>query len=398
MRFFDLRANRYILLGVIFWAVIAERSFAQQIELPMQRVDGFAYAGHQIRAIVPGIEDADGKFGDGEEIAVADSLADPAQAAIADPKSVAFVAVSQTATSRLDQGGALISASMTAVLEVRIDAGGFAVAHLEIFEAEGNGRFVVAEPDPPNDDLDKWIEGTISIDVIGFAGTDPDHSGGISGTVVLGQTLLHYESNENVGLLHVYGMLSDLDGLHPIDISLPGPKVLLTARQFLSADEDVEARSHHIGSRILGRYLEEGAELSTPRASAEIFFRAFAGIPGLPGDYNGDQVVDAADYTVWRNHLGESFQLQNEGVGVTEGMVTIEDYDFWKQRYGQSTSGFGGLSSVPEPTSCLLLIGLVSLSLTVRGVVAGLSTLRRERRFGGVHLRRADEPEAETVG
>src|SRR5262249_46025955 len=29
------------------------------------------------------------------------------------------------------------------------------------------------------------------------------------------------------------------------------------------------------------------------------------------GDYNNDGKVDAADYTVWRDHLGQSFALQN---------------------------------------------------------------------------------------
>ena len=37
-------------------------------------------------------------------------------------------------------------------------------------------------------------------------------------------------------------------------------------------------------------------------------FRGMAFTPAAaatPGDYNGDHIVDAADYTVWRNHLGE---------------------------------------------------------------------------------------------
>ena len=30
------------------------------------------------------------------------------------------------------------------------------------------------------------------------------------------------------------------------------------------------------------------------------------------GDYNDNGIVDAADYTVWRDHLGQSFALSNE--------------------------------------------------------------------------------------
>ena len=86
---------------------------------------------------------------------------------------------------------------------------------------------------------------------------------------------------------------------------------------------------------------------------------AIAG-PALPGDFNGDNVVDAADYTVWRNHFGESDEanINNSGDG---GDVSLDDYNLWKSQYGQSvTPGSGGLASaaVPEPGACAL--GLVT--------------------------------------
>lgn len=77
---------------------------------------------------------------------------------------------------------------------------------------------------------------------------------------------------------------------------------------------------------------------------------------GVAGDYNNDGVVDAADYTVWRDHNGQAFQLWNEG--ATPGQVTPEDYDFWKTEFcncGQSSA------AIPEPSSFILLtIGLIS--------------------------------------
>jgi hypothetical protein len=36
---------------------------------------------------------------------------------------------------------------------------------------------------------------------------------------------------------------------------------------------------------------------------------------GVAGDYNSDGVVDAADYAIWRSHLGQTFQLANEAPG-----------------------------------------------------------------------------------
>jgi hypothetical protein len=35
--------------------------------------------------------------------------------------------------------------------------------------------------------------------------------------------------------------------------------------------------------------------------------------PILPGDYNGDGVVNAGDYTVWRDTLGTEFDLNGNG-------------------------------------------------------------------------------------
>jgi hypothetical protein len=82
---------------------------------------------------------------------------------------------------------------------------------------------------------------------------------------------------------------------------------------------------------------------------------------GLAGDYNGNAIVDAADYTVWRDHLGQSITLPND---TTPGSVTQADYDVWKSNFGNhSGSGSGASAAVPEPTSQLLLLsGILAIS------------------------------------
>jgi autotransporter-associated beta strand protein len=73
---------------------------------------------------------------------------------------------------------------------------------------------------------------------------------------------------------------------------------------------------------------------------------------GVPGDYNGNGVVDAADYVLWRN----GGPLQNEV--VSSGTVDAADYDAWRARFG-NTSGSGSAlvhgSNVPEPLAASLL-------------------------------------------
>jgi hypothetical protein len=73
---------------------------------------------------------------------------------------------------------------------------------------------------------------------------------------------------------------------------------------------------------------------------------------GVPGDYNGNGVVDAADYVLWRS----GGPLQNEV--DTPGTVNAADYTAWRARFG-NTSGSGsglGAANVPEPTAAMLLL------------------------------------------
>jgi hypothetical protein len=95
-------------------------------------------------------------------------------------------------------------------------------------------------------------------------------------------------------------------------------------------------------------------------------------VGGIGGDYNGNGIVDAADYSVWRDHKDQSFQLQNEGPD-TPGEVTIEDYNYWKTNFGLGGPGVGGGSAgggtiggpgtvaVPEPGALTLLLGAVGM-------------------------------------
>ena len=69
----------------------------------------------------------------------------------------------------------------------------------------------------------------------------------------------------------------------------------------------------------------------------------------LPGDYNGNGVVDSADYIVWRNGLGTTY--------------TQNDYDVWRAHFGQTAGSGSALPSaeplsatVPEPPALVQLI------------------------------------------
>lgn len=90
----------------------------------------------------------------------------------------------------------------------------------------------------------------------------------------------------------------------------------------------------------------------------------YAGViePGIiPGDFNRDGIVDAADYTVWRNSLGMSGE-NLEADGVRNGVVDEWDYLLWKQNYGRTMlpSGLVAVAEVPEPMGGALVgLGMI---------------------------------------
>ncbi len=78
---------------------------------------------------------------------------------------------------------------------------------------------------------------------------------------------------------------------------------------------------------------------------------------GVVGDYNENGVVDAADYTVWKDNWATGFALPNEDPTASSGSVTNEDYDIWKANFGNTaaTGSSSGSGAVPEPGSLTLL-------------------------------------------
>jgi pectate lyase len=81
-------------------------------------------------------------------------------------------------------------------------------------------------------------------------------------------------------------------------------------------------------------YSKEGSTAFAPRLLLEATAAA-----GLPGDFNSDGVVNAADYTVWRDN--------------TSGEYTPADYTVWASNYGRSASTG---TTVPEPSALMLLL------------------------------------------
>jgi hypothetical protein len=111
-------------------------------------------------------------------------------------------------------------------------------------------------------------------------------------------------------------------------------------------------------------------------------FVKYINIPAaLPGDFNGDLSVDAADYTVWRDNLGAPTDAALMGAGDGNPGVDVGDYDLWKSNFGLA-GGAGAMvaangSPVPEPGTAMIC------------VAAGLTwiAVNRRRQKSGSQLR-----------
>jgi T5SS/PEP-CTERM-associated repeat protein len=93
-------------------------------------------------------------------------------------------------------------------------------------------------------------------------------------------------------------------------------------------------------------------------------------VAGLPGDFNNNGVVDAADYVMWRNNAGSTTALPNDSIGGTIGPA---QYNEWRAHFGQ-TSGSGasaitnGSADVPEPAAAFFVIAAILCLITMRPV------------------------------
>ncbi len=87
----------------------------------------------------------------------------------------------------------------------------------------------------------------------------------------------------------------------------------------------------------------------------------------LDGDYSLNQVVDAADYVLWRTYLNSTTILLADG--DLDGVIDSDDYEVWQENFGLTLplppygSGSGSQSlgaaqtgAVPEPACVVLLL------------------------------------------
>jgi hypothetical protein len=84
----------------------------------------------------------------------------------------------------------------------------------------------------------------------------------------------------------------------------------------------------------------------------------------VTSDFNGNLVVDAADYTIWRDGLGQTGLAPfAPGDANGDGSVTTEDYAIWKSQFGQTLPMEMSMNSVIVPEPCSAIFSLVAAAI-----------------------------------
>ncbi|WP_252852740.1 PQQ-dependent sugar dehydrogenase [Aeoliella straminimaris] len=86
----------------------------------------------------------------------------------------------------------------------------------------------------------------------------------------------------------------------------------------------------------------------------------------LPGDYNGDRMVNELDYDVWNQSFASINSLAADGNG--DGTVDIADYVVWRNHLGSEIGmdELSGATEIPEPSTVAVLFSSLVVGSLVR--------------------------------
>jgi hypothetical protein len=259
--------------------------------------------------------------------------------------------------------------NIASVNEEGFPAGITAVAQRPFAEPLAVGDVFSAEFDSPAEYDDYSAQG-FPFAIIGFRDADGTETFNIEGGSSVPFGDFNWRYDDAVVTNGDFGVAAGGDSIAPTDTS------------------DGSSFSLEILSDTVGRFTFDGASLDIAFQAglpSSVFFTLFQNnaeddtmgnpsgehafyfdnlrierpMAGVPGDYNGNGTVDAADYVAWR----DGGPIQNEG--ASPGVIDDADYNFWRTRFG-ATSGSGSSTAVPEPATALLLIVGIVATITFR--------------------------------
>lgn len=107
----------------------------------------------------------------------------------------------------------------------------------------------------------------------------------------------------------------------------------LPATAVVIVDEDFESYADDAAFHVNWAGVAGSPSPGTPAEVEQQFELISLSAPNA--DFNADNVVNAADYVIWRNNLGATGSgIQSMGDANNDGVVDQADYGFWKSTFG----------------------------------------------------------------
>ena len=206
------------------------------------------------------------------------------------------------------------------------------------FDLTNTNRFAPPPTDPPTPGVPTFASASITL------------FGNLPGNPVSPAQIQFFFAEEAVGSLE--------PGTHQVDIDLRNVGGPQGTGKGLNVDTgDVKGYDAYVAAGFVPLefqiYINKSLAFGNPAFAWTVYIdniRAGRDVAGVPGDYNGNGTVDAADYVLWRN----GGPLLNEV--ADEGTVSNADYTEWKARFGNPPGSGGSIGAVPEPASAALLL------------------------------------------
>jgi probable HAF family extracellular repeat protein len=271
----------------------------------------------------------------------------------------------------------------------------------------GDGLAVVGGSNSsPGNQAYRWTAGSGMVGLGDLTGGDFESEAwgaSTNGSVVVGQSTSANGINEAFRWTQATGMvgLGDLDGgiFSSVARAVSGDGSIVIgygtpvsrhiafiwdATNHMRNLQDVLTNEYGLGPSLAGWQLNEASTISEdgkflagygtdPAGNTEAWVVNLAASTSIPGDYNLNGVVDAADYTIWRDTLGSTTDLRANGddTGGSASVIDQADYAFWQSHFGNSGSGSKAITAVPEPgTLLMLLLGTLPIGFRRRAKVS----------------------------
>jgi hypothetical protein len=245
----------------------------------------------------------------------------------------------------------------------------------------GRGTINVVQNAPNNDDTSVGFSLVTSDDITAFCGVSSGSlctgsgSGGLIMNNLAGNTPGNIDS-QSAGTLNILEMEDeDLNEWHEYWITMQNNGALpgnIEVKIYMDGDvsnpSTFQVTLAGPGNAVYAQendpFLEMGFSFNAEWGSIDVDFLSYAfGViaptaAGLPGDYNDDGNVDAADSVMWRKGGTPLANDDSPGIGS-------DDYTRWVENFGNTSSGSGGSTTVPEPSFGITVL-LIVLSATIR--------------------------------